>query len=65
VFASVLLGVNQGLFDQIRAKLAPGEAIERVYRVDLADRAGTVHAEIEKTLHIRRREPLPAPPATH
>jgi uncharacterized protein DUF4442 len=43
-------------FEMIRARLAPGEAIERVYRVDLVDRAGTVHAEVEKTLHIRRRD---------
>jgi hypothetical protein len=42
-------------FEGIRARLAPGEAIERVYRVDLVDRAGTVHAEVEKTLHIRGR----------
>jgi Domain of unknown function (DUF4442) len=63
LYASV--GLPPEEFDQIRAKLAPGEAIERVYRVDLADRAGTVHAEIEKTLHIRRREPPPAAPATH
>ncbi len=42
-------------FDDIRARAASGEPVERVYHVDLTDRAGTVHAEIEKTLHIRRR----------
>lgn len=42
--------------EDIRAKLAVGDRIDRLYRVDLVDRAGTVHAEIEKTIHIRRRE---------
>lgn len=43
-------------FNDIRATLVPGEALERVYRVELVDRVGTLHAEVEKTLHIRRRE---------
>ncbi len=42
--------------DEIRATLAGGGRIERVYHVDLVDRDGTVHAEVEKTVHIRRRE---------
>ena len=43
-------------FEAIRASLTSGGWIDRVYRVDLTDRAGTVHAEVEKTIHIRRRE---------
>ncbi len=43
-------------FDAIRASLVPGGSIDRVYRVELTDRAGTVHAEIEKTIRILRRE---------
>ena len=42
--------------DAIRASLTPGGSIDRVYRVELTDRAGTVHAEMEKTIHIQRRE---------
>ncbi len=42
--------------DAIRASLVPGGSIDRVYRVELTDRAGTVHAEIEKTIRIQRRE---------
>jgi len=42
--------------DAIRASLVPGGSIDRVYRVELTDRAGTVHAEIEKTIRILRRE---------
>lgn len=42
--------------DAIRASLMHGGSIDRVYRVDLTDRAGTVHAEMEKTIHIQRRD---------
>ena len=42
--------------DAIRVSLTPGGSIDRVYRVELTDRAGTVHAEMEKTIHIQRRE---------
>src|SRR5438093_11556763 len=42
--------------DAIRTSLTPGGSIDRVYRVELTDRAGTVHAEMEKTIHIQRRE---------
>lgn len=42
--------------DDILAKLAPGGRIDRLYRVDLVDNAGTVHAEVEKTIHVRRRD---------
>ena len=31
-------------------------SIERIYRVELSDAAGVVHAEIEKTVYIRRKE---------
>ena len=30
--------------------------VDRLYQVDWTDRAGLVHASIEKTIHIRRRE---------
>jgi len=42
-----------------RATLAPGTAIERIFRVNLTDRDGTVHAEVETSIHIRRREAAP------
>lgn len=54
LYARVALPAEE--FDLIRAQVASGDPIERVYHVDLTDHAGTVHAEIEKTLHIRRRE---------
>lgn len=42
--------------DDIRAKLTIDDRIDRLYRVDLVDGAGTVHAEVEKTIHVRRRD---------
>ncbi len=51
--------VSQGELDDIRTTLAPGTAIERIYRVNLTDRDGTVHVEVETSIHIRRREAAP------
>ena len=36
-------------------------SVDRVYRVDLKDAAGVVHASVEKTIYIRRNEARPAP----
>ena len=38
----------------IRRLLETEPSIDRIYRVDLADGAGIVHAEVEKTVYIRR-----------
>lgn len=42
--------------DAIRSLLETERSIDRVYRIDLADAAGTVHATVEKTIYIRRRD---------
>ncbi|WP_276259702.1 DUF4442 domain-containing protein [Haloglomus litoreum] len=42
--------------DAIREQLAPGESTDRVYDVELVDEEGVVHAEVEKTLYVRRDE---------
>jgi hypothetical protein len=42
--------------DAIRAALETDDSVDRTYRVDLTDHDGTVHAEIEKIVHIRRRK---------
>jgi len=39
--------------EAIRAAAAGGEPIDRRYTVDLVDRDGVVHAEIEKVIYIR------------
>ncbi|MFC3477732.1 DUF4442 domain-containing protein [Halobacterium litoreum] len=35
-------------------ELAPGESTERTYDVPVVDADGTVHADVEKTLYVRR-----------
>lgn len=42
--------------EAIRAATAGGESTDRVYRVELVDAAGVVHAEVEKTVYVRRRD---------
>jgi acyl-coenzyme A thioesterase PaaI-like protein len=48
--------INRAETDAIRAALGGAGSIERVYRVDLVDEHGEVHAEVEKTLYIARKE---------
>ncbi|MDQ3803187.1 MAG: DUF4442 domain-containing protein [Acidobacteriota bacterium] len=40
----------------IKAELSGRKSLDRVYRVELVDDAGKVHAEVEKTLYIARRD---------
>lgn len=40
----------------IRDELAASPATERTYTAELVNSKGTVHAVVEKTLHIRRKE---------
>jgi acyl-coenzyme A thioesterase PaaI-like protein len=40
----------------ISAALAGTQPVERLYHVELVDREGVVHAAIEKTVHIRRKD---------
>ncbi len=44
----------------IDAALQSAPSIDRVYHVDLVDREGVVHASIEKTVYVRRKD-APAP----
>jgi Domain of unknown function (DUF4442) len=44
----------------IRRLLETEHSIDRVYRADLADENGVVHAEVEKTIYIRRNSPTKA-----
>ncbi len=41
--------------DLIRRQTAAATKLDRTYAVELADGTGTVHATVEKTIHIRRR----------
>ena len=46
--------------DAIRAALREAPAVDRTYTVQLVDADGVVHAVVEKTIHVRRREGSPA-----
>jgi hypothetical protein len=45
--------------DAIRDALRTAPSVDRVYTVDLVDADGVVHATVEKTIHVRRKHPLP------
>jgi acyl-coenzyme A thioesterase PaaI-like protein len=45
--------------DAIRQALSQSPTLDRTYTVDLTDAEGTVHATVEKVIHIRRKNPLP------
>jgi acyl-coenzyme A thioesterase PaaI-like protein len=42
--------------ESIKSELKGRKSVDRVYKVNLVDDAGKVHAEVEKTLYIARRE---------
>ena len=58
LYASFVLTTDD--LESIRAATAGGEAIERVHRIAFVDRQSVVHAEIEWTIYIRRRDATPA-----
>jgi len=49
--------LEDGEVEAIRAATAGGQPVDRTYRIELVDREGTVHAEVEKVIHVRRRRP--------
>lgn len=55
--------LDAGLLDSIRDELTRTEKLDQRFTIELADAAGTVHAIVEKTIHVslRKRE---APPRT-
>lgn len=48
--------VTQAELDEIKAILERQRAVDRVYNVRLADKSGKVHAEIEKTLYVAKKD---------
>jgi acyl-coenzyme A thioesterase PaaI-like protein len=47
--------IDDAELDAIRAATAGGQPIDRTYNVDLVDDEGTVHADVEKVIYVRRR----------
>jgi acyl-coenzyme A thioesterase PaaI-like protein len=48
--------LEQGELDEIRSVLETEPKTDRRYSVDLVDGNGTVHATVEKVVHVRKRE---------
>ena len=52
---SATFKIDDAEVETIRRLTANGEPADRVYKVDLVDREGVVHASVEKTIYIRKR----------
>lgn len=48
--------IDEAKLDAIRHALTIQPKLDRIYQIELKDGNGTVHAEIEKTIHVRRRD---------
>ncbi len=53
LYARVTLDEHE--LESIRAELVDRSKVDRVFHIDWTDGAGKVHASIEKTIHIRRK----------
>lgn len=49
--------ITEEELEAIRAALKTARSVDRHYRVDLVDARGEVHAEVDKTVYVRRRVP--------
>lgn len=47
--------LDEAELDSIRRQLDGQRSIDRIYKVDLTDAEGTVHASVEKTIYIARK----------
>ena len=56
--------VGDAELDEIRRLLETEARIDRTYRLALADAQGTVHAEVDKVIQIRRKESAGTPVRT-
>ena len=56
--------VGDAELDEIRRLLETEARIDRTYRLALADAEGTVHAEVDKVIQIRRKESAGTPVRT-
>jgi len=50
--------LDQKVLDEIRIELTQTPKVDRVFTVDLIDQAGLAHAEVQKTIHISRRDKI-------
>ena len=54
LYARITIDENE--LESIRVELVDSPKLDRVFHVDWTDAAGNVHASIEKTIHVRRRD---------
>jgi acyl-coenzyme A thioesterase PaaI-like protein len=54
LFAEFVLTEEE--LDEIKAILETERSVDRIYNVELADKNGKVHAKIEKTLYIAKKD---------
>jgi hypothetical protein len=47
--------ITETELEDIKSILESQKSVDRIYNVELKDKAGTVHAEIEKTLYIAKK----------
>jgi acyl-coenzyme A thioesterase PaaI-like protein len=47
--------IDEAELGAIRAALETERSVDRTYEVDLVDREGVVHAQVEKVIHLRRK----------
>ncbi len=52
--------LDEAELQTIREQSQTARSLDRVYRIDLLDAQGVLHAEIEKVIHIRRATPSSA-----
>ncbi len=50
------ISLDEQQLESIRAELTESPKLDRVFQVDLTDEAGNVHATIERTVHVRRKD---------
>ena len=54
LYARIMIDEHE--LESIRTELVDSSKLDRVFHVDWTDAAGNVHASIEKTIHVRRRD---------
>ena len=52
--------IDDAEIEAIKAATAGGQSVDRTYHVSLVDAAGVSHADFDKIIYVKRKEPRPA-----
>ncbi len=63
LYAQITLDAHE--LANIRTELVDSPKLDSVFQVDWADAAGKVHASLERTIHIRRKDAIPDESSVH